>query len=84
MSRESVGCFIGRSLFSESASERFVGLGLKQGPDAKTIHKYRSALADSGRMAELFEAFLSQFQEQGYRLAEGTLIETPGARGVWL
>ncbi|MXX94187.1 MAG: IS5 family transposase [Gammaproteobacteria bacterium] len=55
--------------------KRFVGLGLKQGPDAKTIHKYRSVLAHSGRMVELFDEFISQLTAKGYRLAEGTLID---------
>ena len=34
---------------------RFTGTRFGFGPDAKTIHKYRSALAESGVMVERFD-----------------------------
>ena len=42
----------------------FVGLGLRVGPDEKTIHKYRSVLAASGRMEEVFAVFRTQLQAE--------------------
>ena len=54
---------------------RFVGTRLGFGPDAKTIHKYRSALADSGLMEALFEVVLQQLAQHGFELREGTMID---------
>ena len=54
---------------------RFAGTRLGFGPDAKTIHKYRSALAKSGVMDELFAVLTKQLVAQGYALQEGTMID---------
>ena len=40
--------------------KNFVGLGFLVSPDEKTIHKYRSDLAASGRMEEVFAVFRPQ------------------------
>ena len=40
--------------------KNFVGLGFLVSPDEKTIHKYRSALAASGRLEEVFAVFRTQ------------------------
>ena len=42
---------------------RFAGTRLGFGPDAKTIHKYRSALVESGVMDELFAVLTKQRQK---------------------
>ncbi len=54
---------------------RFVGTRLGFGPDAKTIHKYRSALAESGVMDELFAVLTDQLATHGYELQEGAMID---------
>ena len=54
---------------------RFVGTRLGYGPDAKTIHKYRSALAASGLMEELFDVVLQQLAQHGFELRAGTMID---------
>ena len=54
---------------------QFVGLGLGLGPDEKTIHKYRSALADSGRMDSVFAVFRAQLQAAGFKITQGTMID---------
>ena len=51
--------------------KKFVGLGFRVGPDEKTIPKYRSALAASSRMEEVFNVFRTQLQAEGLRLPEG-------------
>ena len=45
------------------------------GPDEKTIHKYRSALAASGRMEEVFAVFRTQLQAEGFEITEGLMID---------
>ena len=69
--------------------KNFVGLGLLVSPDEKTIHKYRSALAASGRMEEVFAVFCTQLQAEGFEIIPGTgvmidasLIATPVRRKV--
>ena len=54
---------------------RFAGTRLGFGPDAKTIHKYRSALAESGVMDELFGVLSQQLDAHGYQLQEGAMID---------
>ena len=54
---------------------RFVGTRLGFGPDAKTIHKYRMALAASGLMDELFAVLTAQLAAHGYELREGAMID---------
>ena len=55
--------------------KNFVGLGLLVSPDEKTIHKYRSALAASGRMEEVFDVFRTPLQAEGFEITEGTMID---------
>ena len=54
---------------------RFVGTRLGFGPEAKTIHKYRMALAESGLMDELFDVLTRQLAAHGYELRAGAMIE---------
>ena len=54
---------------------RFTGTRLGFGPDAKTLHKYRSALAESGVMDELFAVLTQQLVAHGYELQEGAMID---------
>ena len=54
---------------------RFTGTCLDFGPDAKTIHKYRTALAESGVMDELFAVLTKQLVAQGYELQAGAMID---------
>ena len=54
---------------------RFTGTRLGFGPDAKTIHKYRAALAESGVMDELFAVLTQQLVVHGYALQEGAMID---------
>ena len=55
--------------------KRFLGLGLERYPDEKTIHKYRSELAKSGRWEELFMKFHEQLVAKGYQIKEGVMID---------
>ncbi len=54
---------------------RFVGTRWGFGPDAKTIHKYRSAFAESGVMDELFAVLTEQLVAHGYELQDGAMID---------
>ena len=54
---------------------RFTGTRLGFGPDANTIHKYHSALAESGIMDELFAVLTKQLVAHGYKLQEGAMID---------
>ena len=54
---------------------RLVGTRLGFGPDAKTIHQYRSALAASGVMDEWFAVLADQLVAYGYELQEGAMID---------
>ena len=58
------------------ATKQFVGLPFAQGPDAKTIHKYRSKLSASGRTEELFKVLADQLASKGYKLDSGTMIDS--------
>jgi len=55
--------------------KNFVGLGFRVSQDEKTIHKYRSVLAASGRMEEVFDVFRMQLQAEGFEITEGTMID---------
>ena len=55
--------------------KNFVGLGFRVSPDEKTIYKYRSVLAASGRMEEVFDVFRAQLQAEGFEITEGTMID---------
>lgn len=64
-----------RDLLANVTAQRFVGLGIGQGPDAKTIHKYRQALAESGRVDELFQRLTEQLAAHGYEPGLETLLD---------
>ena len=54
---------------------RFLRLRPGSGPDAKTIHKYRSALAESGVMEEVFADLEALAREKGYEMRDGCMID---------
>ena len=58
------------------ATKQFVGWPFAQGPEAKTIHKYRSKLSASGRTEELFMVLADQLASKGYELDSGTMIDS--------
>ena len=55
--------------------KNFVGLGFRVSPDEKTIHKYRSVLAASGRMEEVFDVFRTPLQAEGFEITQRTMID---------
>ena len=54
---------------------RFLGLEAGSGPDAKTIHKYRSALAKKGTMKKIFAEMEKVACEKGFQMKDGSMID---------
>ena len=55
---------------------RFLGLGMEDKvPDAKTVWLYREALAETGAMEALFDAFDTYLHQNGYRAMGGQVID---------
>lgn len=54
---------------------RFLRLRPGSGPDARTIHKYRSTLAESGIMEEVFADLEETAREKGYEMRDGCTID---------
>lgn len=54
---------------------RFLRLRPGAGPDAKTIHKYRSALARRGVMGKVFEEMEAIARERGFAMKDGCMID---------
>ena len=55
---------------------RFLGLGLEDRvPDAKTVWLYREALAQAGKVEELFQQFDGYLAQQGYIARGGQILD---------
>ena len=55
---------------------RFLGLGLgDRAPDAKTVWLYRDALAQAGKVEELFQLFDGHLNRQGYIARGGQILD---------
>jgi len=63
-------------LYGDLFYRRFVGLSATDPvPDYSTICRFRKALEGMGLMEELFEELLRQFEEKGYELRKGRVID---------
>jgi IS5 family transposase len=54
---------------------RFLRVESGTGPDAKTIHKYRSALARSGMMEKVFKGVEAMARDAGYQMSDGCMVD---------